>query len=194
MKRWRGSLATAVVIAAGLMAAPAVEAAPPPSHTFSGTCSVEGPVDFSPPATTTQQLLWVDYQAKGTCSGTYDGQSVSNVPVTMHNQVQSNGSCLYAKTIAPGDGVLAFSDAAFRYTLEFTYVGTDGEQSFTGRRGGSAIGRGSFLTPNSSPDGASGCSNGKGVAQIPMDLTIVTESPLLSSRDHSARNSSDARR
>src|SRR5947209_5438082 len=192
MNCWRGSLVAAVVISAGLMAARPVQAAPARTHTFSGSCAVRGPVDFSPPATLRQQLLSVDYQAKGTCSGTYDVQSVSDVPVTMHNRVQSNGSCLYARTIAPGDGILVFPDASFRYTFEFTYAGTDGEQTFTGRHGGSAIAHGSFLTASSSPDGASGCYNGKGVAEIPMDLAIVTQSPLVSG--HSARNSSDARR
>src|SRR5947209_11248220 len=117
MNRWRGSLVAAVVISAGLMAAPPVQAAPPRTHTFSGSCSVRGPVDFSPPATLMQQLLSVDYEAKGTCSGTYDGQSVSDVPVTMHNRVQLNGSCGLARTIAPGDGVLVRTAPTFGYTF-----------------------------------------------------------------------------
>ena len=74
------------------------------------------------------------------------------------------------------------------------WIHHDGEQTFTGRHGGSAVGHGSFLTASSSPDGASGCYDGKGVAEIPMDLTVVTESPFVSSHNHSARNSSDARR
>jgi hypothetical protein len=153
----------------------------PRTHSFDGTCSVEGTVHFSPPATAFQQLLSVTYDAVGRCTGTVDGQPVSDAPVTMHNVVQSDGSCVYARTVAPGDGTLTFdSGPAITYTFEFLYVGTDGVQTFSGTKSGSALGHGSFLTPNSSPDGAAGCYNGEGVPDLLMDLTLATQSPLVS--------------
>src|SRR5205807_1940068 len=92
----------------------------PATHSFEGTCAVEGTVHFSPPATALQQLLSVTYDATGTCSGHVDGRSVSDAPVTMHHAVQSDGSCAYARTLAPGDGVLTFSDGpAISYSVEF---------------------------------------------------------------------------
>jgi hypothetical protein len=155
---------------------------PSPTHSWDGTCSVEGLVHFDPPATAFQQLLAVTYDATGTCTGRLDGRAVSGAPVEMHNFVHSNGSCLYAQTTGPGDGVLTFQDGpSLSYTFEFTYVGTDGAQTFRGQQSGSAIGHGSFLTPNSSPDAAAGCYNGEGVPELPMDISpLVTQSPLVS--------------
>lgn len=152
-------------------------------HSFEGSCSLEGPVTFDPPATNTQQRLAVDYQAAGTCSGTLDGQNVSNAPVAMHNTAHADGSCLRAQTVAPGIGALRFADdgPTIYYTLEFTYVGTEGVQTLQGQRSGSASGHGTFLTPNTPPDTALRCAS-DGVAQLPMDLTLATQSPLMSSR------------
>ena len=152
------------------------------THSFEGNCSVEGPVTFDPPATDQQQRLDVDYTATGTCSGTLDGASVSDAPVTMHNRAVSDGSCLHAQTITPGRGAMRFAGGAtVAYTFEFTYVGTDGVLTFNGNRSGSALGHGSFVTPHSSPEAAQGCSDGTGVRQIPMVIQLVTQSPLVSS-------------
>ena len=137
---------------------------------------------FTPPATALQQLLSVTYDATGTCSGKVDGRAVSDAPVTMHHAVQSDGSCVYARTVAPGDGVLTFDDGpSIFYTVEFLYVGTEGALTFRGATSGSALGHGSFLTPNSSPDAGAGCVNGEGVPALPMDVTLATQSPLTSS-------------
>jgi len=151
------------------------------THSFEGTCAVEGTVDFSPPATALQQLLSVTYDATGTCSGKLDGRDVSNAPVTMHHAVQSDGSCVYARTVAPGDGVLTFNDGpTIAYSVEFLYVGTEGLLTFRGTTSGSAFGHGSFLTPNSSPGAGAGCVNGAGVPELLMDVTLATQSPLTS--------------
>jgi hypothetical protein len=153
----------------------------PLTHSFEGTCAVEGTVHFTPPATAFQQLLSVTYAATGKCSGTVDGQSVSDAPVTMHNAMQSDGSCAYARTVAPGEGALTFDGGpSISYTVEFLYVGTEGVQSFRGSPSGSALGHGSFLTPNSSPEAGAGCVNGQGVPELLMDITLATQSPLTS--------------
>src|SRR5207245_2603593 len=123
----------------------------------------------------------VQYTATGTCTGTLDGKSVSNAPVSMSNHAQSDGSCLYARTVAPAEGSMSFAKhTVVSYTFEFTYAGTDGVITFTGKRSGSAVGHGTFLTPNSSPDAAAGCYNGKGVPKLTMDIQMVTQRPLVS--------------
>jgi hypothetical protein len=176
---------TAVVAVTGLGVPPAAarhaQQSHPGAHSFEGTCAVEGTVHFSPAATARQQLLSVTYDATGTCSGTLDGRDVSDAPVTMHHAVQSDGSCVYARTVAPGDGVLTFSDgSAISYTVEFLYIGTEGLLTFRGTTSGSAFGHGSFLTPNSSPDAGAGCVNGDGVPALLMDVTLATKTPLAS--------------
>src|SRR5947209_12683457 len=133
-------------------------------HHFDGACTVEGTVTFGPPATITPQLLDVTYDATGTCSGTLDGRSVSAVPVRLHHHVESNGSCQTAQTTAPGPGRLVFQDGpTLKYTVEFAYLGTEGVVRLVSPSFGQAIGHGSYLTPDSSPDAAMGCVNGQGV-------------------------------
>jgi len=180
------TLTVAAVAVTGLVGVPPaaarrVHTSHPRLHSFEGTCAVEGTVHFTPPATATQQLLSVTYDATGTCSGKLDGQEVSDAPVAMHHAVQSDGSCAYARTVAPGDGALAFNGGpSIAYTVEFVYVGTEGILTFRGATSGSALGHGSFLTPNSSPDAGAGCVNGDGVPELLMDVTLATQSPLAS--------------
>jgi hypothetical protein len=151
-------------------------------HSFDGTCEIEGTVHFSPAATYQQQILTVEYEATGTCSGTLDGQSVSDAPVAMHNQATSDGSCLYAQTLAPGPGSLGFENGAtIYYGMEFTHVFSDGIATYTGQTSGSATGRETFLTPRTPPDISVHCYDGTGISDIPMDLTLATTSPLTSS-------------
>jgi hypothetical protein len=151
------------------------------THSFDGNCSVEGTVTFDPPATAMQQILDVSYVAGGTCTGTLDGKQISNAPATVRNHARSNGSCVYAQTIDPGNGALTFGNrTVLSYTFDFTYVGTEGAITYNGSRSGSALGHGTFLTPNSSPDAASGCYDGNGVPKLTMDIMLVTQSPLVS--------------
>jgi hypothetical protein len=129
-----------------------------------------------------QQILTVDYQAAGTCSGTLDGQSLSSAPVAMHNHAKSDGSCLHAQTLAPGPGSLHFENGpTIYYTMEFTHVFSDGVASYHGQKSGEATGRETFLTPRTPPDISVHCYDGAGISDIPMDLTLATQSPLTSS-------------
>ena len=187
MKR-RMSLIAATVVCTLIVAAPAVQArasggARHHIHSFEGTCEIEGNVHFSPPATYQQQILTVDYAGTGTCSGTLDGHAVSDAPVDMRNHVQSDGSCVRAQTLAPGPGSLSFDNGpTIAYTFEFTYVLSDGVLTFEGRKSGTAVGHGTFLTPRTPPDISVHCYDGTGIADIPMDLTLTTQSPLSSNR------------
>jgi hypothetical protein len=179
----RLAVGLAVGVATGLLGvglAPA--SAKEKLDSFSGSCLFQGTVGFSPPATNSPQLLNVVYDATGTCTGTLNGGPLSSAPVRVHAEVQSYGSCLRASTIAPGQGTIRFADGTtIRYTFEFDWVLSEGIQTFEGQSSGLAYGHGTFLTPRSEPEIASKC-GGEGLAAAPMDLSMTTESPLVSKR------------
>jgi hypothetical protein len=151
---------------------------------FSGSCSLQGTVTFSPPATNDQQSLNVGYDATGTCSGTLNGREVSNAPVRLRHAVRGvDGSCRYANTTAPGRGTISFADGTIvAYSFEFNWVLTDGVLRFQGEHSGSARGHGSFLTQRRPPNEIGSQCAGDGVSQVPMDMSLVTDSPLVSKR------------
>ena len=156
--------------------------ASPKLNSFAGSCSVQGTVDFSPPVTNTTQALVVVYDATGSCSGTLNGSRVSNAPVTLHHSGNSEGSCLSAQTTGPGQGAIEFADGTVvPYSFTFQALGTEVLFSLSGQRSGSAQGHGTFLTARTPPDAGLQCA-GAGAAQLPMDMTIDTSSPLVSKK------------
>lgn len=177
---WRaigaGVGATAALMGAGLMPVGAKEKV----DSFAGDCSVQGTNKFSPPATNTQQPLTISYDGSGTCNGTLNGRKVSNAPVKMHNTGHSNGSCLHAETTGPGRGTMTFADGTtIRFSFEFTFVFSEGDISYRGQRSGSGHGHGTFLTQRTPPDTTAKCA-GQGVSELPLDITLTTDSPLVS--------------
>jgi hypothetical protein len=179
MKRKGTSLAAGLALTLTLVTVSGAGASPK-LNSFAGSCSVQGTVTFDPPATNAEQLLAVAYDAAGTCSGRLDGRQVTNAPVAMHHSGQSFGSCSEAKTIGPGEGEITFPDrTVIPYTFEFQSLGTEVLFDLYGQRSGTATGLGSFLTSRTSPDVVAECA-GSGVAEIPMDLTLRTDSPLVS--------------
>ena len=149
---------------------------------FAGSCAVKGDVRFKPPATTTEAALEYTYDAEGTCSGTLDGREVSEAPVTIHTGGRSYGSCNRAQTTSPGQATIAFaSGEVVRYTFDFVSTSTEIDFEVYGERSGTGNGHGTFLTERTSPDVAAQC-RGEGVSQIPMDMTLETESPLVNDR------------
>jgi hypothetical protein len=179
---WRGIWLAAGLIAGLVCGGLAPAGANVKLDSFAGSCSLQGTTTFTPPATNTLQLLTTIYDASGTCSGTLDGRQVSNAAVKMHNVGQSDGSCPYARTTAPGQGAITFADGTvIRYTFEFTSVLTEVDLTMYGERSGSAHAHASFLTPRTPPDVALKCA-GDGVAELPMDLSLTTDSPLVSKR------------
>jgi hypothetical protein len=67
------------------------------------------------------------------------------------------------------------------YEFTFQATGTEVDFNFTGRRSGSANGHGSFLTSRTPPDAALKCA-GQGDAELPMDMSLKTDGPLISAR------------
>ena len=153
----------------------------PNTHQFAGSCSVQGTVAFTPPATNTPQALTYDYPATGTCTGRLDGRSISKLPVHVHQAGHSFGSCNAAHTTAPGAGSLTFDGSAVRidYTFDFSSDATEVPFTFYGNRSGTADAHGTFLTPRTPPDVGLRCAS-SGAGSVPMDVTVQTETPLVS--------------
>jgi hypothetical protein len=176
-------LGLTVAAATGLLGAGLAPAgAQPKLDRFSGSCSLEGTVHFSPPATNNQQSLDVTLDdGSGTCSGNLNGSSVSNAPVQVRQAAQDvDGSCMHADTTEPGHGAITFADGTtIRYSFEFHFVLTEGTFTFSGQRSGSAHGTGTFATDRTPPDLALQCA-GDGVSDAPMDWSLTTDSPLVS--------------
>jgi hypothetical protein len=173
---WLIAVATAALASGGLAPADAERGL----DSFAGSCSVEGTDTFTPPATNSPQHLTVRYDARGTCTGTLNGRKVSKAPVELHNVSHAYGSCPNAHTTGPGPGAITFADGTtIRYTVEFTSVGTEVDLTFRGQRSGSARGHATFLTPRTPPDVTLKCA-GEGAAKVPMDLSLTTDSPLVS--------------
>jgi hypothetical protein len=174
---WLVTGATAVLM--GVTLSPA--GASPKLDSFDGSCSVQGTVYFSPPATNTVQPLTVTYKGTGTCDGTLDGRRLSKAPVTLRNLARNvEGSCPRARTTTPGAASLTFADGTtIRMSSEFTSILTEVSFTFTGERSGSGTGHGTFLTPRTSPDVTLRCA-GEGVSETPLDISLTTDSPLVS--------------
>jgi hypothetical protein len=155
----------------------------PRSESFAGSCSLQGDVTFSPPASNTPGPLEYAYTASGTCSGRLGGRQVADVPVTLTQQRgHSYGSCTRAQTTSPGRGALAFAGGeTIRYTLDFTTVATEVDMTWYGERSGTAAAHGTFRTARTSGDVAARCRT-TGVSRIPMDTTLTTQTPLVSDR------------
>src|SRR4051794_37986688 len=171
----------AAIVGAALIGGPATAGAYARVDSFDGTCSVQGTVSFSPPATNSQQPLDVTYDGTGTCSGKLNGREIASAPVQAHNAAHDvNGSCARADTTEPGSGSLTFADGTvIRFAVEFHFLGTHGQFSLRGRRSGSARGIGSFVTSRTPPDIALQCA-GAGARSAPLDISLATDGPLTS--------------
>ena len=183
---WMAALLTAAIAVAAVLIAGGIDrgTASAGTDSFSGQCSTQGTVYFSPPVKSQpQQPENIVYSATGTCSGTLDGQSISNMPVKLLHAGQANASCTYAKTDAPGSGNIYFQNGVvIPYTFQFTDATTEIAFTYAGQQSGSAHGHGSFATQRTSPTDVLSQCGGDGATQVPMDMQLLTDSPLVSER------------
>jgi hypothetical protein len=162
---------------------PQLTAATPDDASFAGSCSVQGTVSFSPGATNTAQALRYDYPATGTCTGTLDGRAVNQAPVSWHHWGSAYGTCSSAQTRTPGNGTLTFgAGRTVTFTLDFTSTATQVSFGFYGTRSGMANGSGTFLTQRTQPTVLTDCA-GAGATKVSMDLSMTTDTPLVSGHD-----------
>ena len=149
--------------------------------TFEGSCSIKGTVTFDPGANYSSQPLNYEFTGEGTCNGTLNGADAKDVVVNVHQYGQSEGSCAEARTTRPGIGEMTFPGGeVLDYTLEFTYQIPETNFTWYGSRSGTARGKGTFRTDRTPPDTTARCATPEGVTEIPMDISVSTESPLVS--------------
>jgi hypothetical protein len=154
----------------------------PNADSFAGTCSLQGDVTFDPPATNTPTPLTYTYDAAGTCTGTVNGREVEDAPVDLHQSGRADGACTRAHTTSPGVGTMKFADGTtIRYTLDFSFVATEGTAELYGDRSGYARAQATFATQRTPNDVALQCA-GAGAEVVPMDAKFTTETPLVSDR------------
>ena len=171
-------LAAGVLVMAG---APSGAVPRPKGTSFEGSCSIEGTVKFDPGATYMTQPLHYDFTGDGTCTGTLNGADTKDASVSVHQYGAAEGTCTSAHTTEPGIGEITFPDGSvLTYTLEFTYSVPETDFSFHGSRSGEAHGTGTFQTDRNQPDTLARCGTPAGATDVPMDMTITTDSPLVS--------------
>lgn len=148
---------------------------------FAGSCSMKGTVNFDPGATFITQALRYEFNGEGACTGTLNGSDVKDVTVRVDQYGKAEGSCASAHTTEPGHGELTFPDGSvLSYTLEFAYEVPETNFTFSGSKSGEAHGKGTFRTDRTPPDTTARCATPEGVTEIPMDMTLSTDSPLVS--------------
>lgn len=187
VRHGRRGLILAALLTAAVLLASGSGSASSGTDSFSGQCSTQGTVFFSPPVKSQpQQPTSIVYSATGTCSGTLDGQSISNMPVKLVHAGHADASCAHAQTTDPGSGNIYFQNGVvIPYTFQFTDVMTEIAFTFSGQKSGSAHGHGSFATQRTSPTDVVTQCNGAGASQVPMDMQLLTDSPLVSERQGS---------
>ena len=186
MRTTRLAMAALGVVAV-TAAAPTTAAPSPRLDSFSGSCELRGTAAFTPPATNQQQKLDVRYSGPGKCTGTLNGRSVSAAPVRVAARAEADGSCVRAKTLAPGSFRMEFADGTtIRGSYEFDFVGTDGSVTVHGTHSGRASGHGTFANDRTPPDISVQCAT-DGVRSAPLDVDLTTDSPLVSTRRPSRR-------
>lgn len=150
--------------------------------TFEGTCTLEGTVIFEPGATIVPQPLGYDFTGDGKCSGKLNGKEITEAAVAVHQYGEAEGSCAQAQTTRPGVGEMTFPGGELlSYSLEFAYVFPETDFIWRGSRSGRAGGTGTFRTDRTPPDTTARCATPTGASEVPMDVTMETETTMVSS-------------
>ena len=158
----------------------------PRTHSFGGSCSLQGTTYFNPPVTNTEAKQRWHFEGRGSCTGTVDGRSLADTPIVAHIGGGLRSSCLAAES-NHSFGWARFTmgtarrndDAMIRFSFQGRGTLTEIDFTLRGRRGGSAHGHATFLTTRTPPDTALRCS-GTGVDKVPTDVSVQTDSPLVS--------------
>jgi hypothetical protein len=135
-----------LIVPLALAAIAVVPVASASAATVSGACTIDGSATFSPdglkaaPAT-----LGYDFSGTGSCSGTLNGNTITNSPVQAH--ASGNGTLSCAGAVATGGtGTLTFPNQGVTIGFGISLVGTGSEVEFviTGNGGGAGAGHATF--------------------------------------------------
>jgi hypothetical protein len=180
-------------IAAGLLLAAALVAPPAPAagvaeNSFSGRCpQVQGTTHFDPPITNSEGPTNFHFVGSGTCDGVLNGATVAGAALNVDVAGPLEASCLSAHATAPAQVVAAFTqgtpDPADDVVLHLTFTGTGTGPNFEGpvqgQRSGTGRAQGTFATSRTPPDATLAC-GGPGISDIATDVSITTDTPLVS--------------
>ena len=177
-------LAIWILVTGAFMAASAATASAA-SLSFDGQCQFSGVVQFVPPLTNSPQSVTDLADARGTCSGTLvrgaRSQSLQNAAVeyvaTDHGE---DGTC--AEEVAAGAGYLQFGrgrSPADRIAFELyeKRIAAVADLDIRGTDGGQAKGE-AHINQNADPAAVAVACAGNGLARAPVDLNLLTTSPL----------------
>jgi hypothetical protein len=194
----RLALLSASILIAGLLAAPSYAA---DTNTFSVNCTnVQIAAQWNPPITLVPHpAVLTGTLSGGSCSGTVNGESFSNVPMTGNAAIPGVHSC----ELGEGQGHGSFNIAGHNLYASVTYrrSGHDGVILFQGDSGGQAVLRlhGDFgLISDANPlatyipeiagpvDAATllaVCASPQGLSQLGVTADSFTSVPTISSPD-----------
>ena len=160
---------------------PAASAQTPP--TLSGSCSFSGPISPNPPITVVPKPgAHFSYAGKGTCNGSFDGQAVNGVPITLTftNVETAFDTC----ELGPDfnlHGTLAVASrgttADFPVTISLLRLALFGPFTLTTPGGGRATGTAQFSPANAA--GAILQCGSTGVATATLSGSFKTSAPLV---------------
>jgi hypothetical protein len=167
-------LATGVFLGGGALQASA-------ETSFSGGCTGSGKATFAHPVTNTAADNSYDFFGSGTCSGTLNGQSISDDPFSARMVGAFHGSCLQAQSTGPGWGVGMFGreHVLLLFTQQFVSAGPMLQFSFAGQKSGGGIGFATYLTPSTPPTALTDCF-GSGDPWLPFQAQTRTDETMVS--------------
>ena len=171
------ALALAVAVGAGFAAPSLADAAASPGPTFAGQCQFAGTSSFSSPVTTTPSPVRNRVTATGTCSGTItasDGRTteLNNAAAEYRaTEFGAHESCL-SDLDAVGRGALVLEQGTIRFSVVENRISGQAALSYTGVRGGSAVGV--AYVNSSDPAGLLEQCATSGLTSSPVDIFFQT--------------------
>jgi hypothetical protein len=147
------------------------------ANTFSGSCKLSGTSAFDPPLTNTQQPGTQQVQAKGTCSGTFNGRHgrahhLNNAPVGWQTTEYTSGASCGAGTLS-GIGQITFQYGTIRFTISENTVGPVAAFTLKGAQRGSAVGQAN-ISPSADPVALTEACAGAGITEAPVQIQVTT--------------------
>jgi hypothetical protein len=168
-------------------------------NSFEGSCApIQGTTHFDPPITGATALHNFEYKGTARCDLKVNGRQLSEVPVAVDVAGPIEASCASARGTAPAPGSATFTVGSrevvvYFYFLDNTGTLTEFQGRIAGQTSGSGEVHGTFLTTRTPPDTALKCAT-TGLSDVPTDLSVSTDSPIVSGHQPPGRRHRQARR
>jgi hypothetical protein len=161
MKRFTllGLLALIVVMAVPVASASAANA-------VSGVCTLSGNATFNSPLTAQPGPNGYSFTGSGTCSGTLNGQAITNAPASATASGSGTLSCTASASTA-GTGTLTVNGVSVGFQISLVGTGTEVTFALTGNSGGAGGGHATFAL--GAQQALTQCA-GAGVSSLPFSV------------------------